>query len=211
MGEDHVGLWQVQAYLPWVERLQDVEDLDQGASCTGWWKRGQPKLAVPAFEHGALERYRDLGQINAGQEALARGHIFDNALGDLALVHRWRIEPGPDSGKRVMVVGAGPAGLSSAYHLRRMGHAVTIFDASPKPGGMIRYGIPKYRMPREKLTAEIARIEEMGVDIQCNTRIDDVARAKSEGGFDAVFLGIGAQLARTVEIPTSGDMPVPWK
>jgi NADPH-dependent glutamate synthase beta subunit-like oxidoreductase len=129
-------------------------------------------------------------------------------LGDLALVHRWRIGPGPDSGKRVMVVGAGPAGLSAAYHLRRLGHAVTIFDAAPKPGGMIRYGIPKYRMPREKLTAEIARIEEMGVDIQRNTRIDDVAQAKSEGGFDAVFLGIGAQLARTVAIPASGDMPV---
>ena len=81
------------------------------------------------------------------------------------------------SARRVVVIGAGPAGLSAAYHLRRMGHAVTIFDASPKPGGMIRYGIPRYRRPREKLTAEIARIEEMGVDIQCDTRIDDVPPA----------------------------------
>ncbi len=129
-------------------------------------------------------------------------------LGDQALVHRWRVEPGPESGKRVMIVGAGPAGLSAAYHLRLKGHAVTIYDASPKPGGMIRYAIPKYRMPREKLSAEIARIEEMGVDIQCNTRIDDVAKAKSEGGFDAVFLGIGAQKARIVDIASSGDMPI---
>jgi NADPH-dependent glutamate synthase beta subunit-like oxidoreductase len=146
---------------------------------------------------------------NRGQMDEAVGiNSVERFLGDQALIHRWRIEPGPDSGKRVMVIGAGPAGLSAAYHLRRFGHAVTIFDASPKPGGMVRYGIPKYRMPREKLTAEIARIEEMGVEIQCDTHIDDVFAAKRDGNFDAVFLGIGAQVAKRVEIPTSGSMPV---
>ena len=146
---------------------------------------------------------------NRGQVDEAVGiNSVERFLGDQALIHRWRIEPGPDSGKRVMVIGAGPAGLAAAYHLRRFGHAVTIFDASPKPGGMVRYGIPKYRMPREKLTAEIARIQEMGVDIQCDTRIDDVMAAKREGNYDAVFLGIGAQLAKSVEIPVSGGMPV---
>ncbi len=129
-------------------------------------------------------------------------------LGDQAIVHRWRIEPGPDTGKRVLVVGAGPAGLSAAYHLRRFGHGVTILDASPKPGGMIRYAIPKYRMPREKLAAEISRIEEMGVEIRCDTRVDDVLAAKREGGFDAVFLGVGAPVGKSVEIPSSGGMPL---
>jgi len=105
-----------------------------------------------------------------------------------------------------MIVGAGPAGLSAAYHLRRLGHEVTVFDAASKPGGMMRYGIPRYRMPREKLTAEIARSQAMGVDIQCETRIDDVLEAKTAGGFDAVFIAIGAQVSHTLDIPHSGPV-----
>ena len=126
-------------------------------------------------------------------------------LGEEAIRHGWSVEPGADSGKRVLVVGAGPAGLTAAYHLRRFGHAVTVFEASPRAGGMIRYGIPHYRMPRERLTAEIARIEDMGVTIHCDQPVDDILAAKTEGGFDAVFLAIGAQRARRIPIPTSGD------
>lgn len=130
-------------------------------------------------------------------------------LGDQALMHEWKMEPGATTGKRVMIIGAGPGGLACAYHLRRLGHEVTVFEASPRAGGMIRYGIPKYRMPREKLTAEIARIEAMGVKIKCNTRIDDVMAAKKEGNFDAVFLAVGAQLPRYVEIQAeAGSLPV---
>ncbi len=129
-------------------------------------------------------------------------------LGDQALKYDWRMQPGAETGKKVMIVGAGPAGLAAAYHLRRFGHSVTIFDASPKAGGMIRYGIPKYRMPREKLRAEIARIESMGVQIKLNTRIDDVMKARDEGGFDAVLLGIGAQLPNRIPLDVEGDLPV---
>jgi len=129
-------------------------------------------------------------------------------LGDQALKYDWRMQPGADTGKKVMIVGAGPAGLATAYHLRRMGHSVTIFDASAKAGGMIRYGIPKYRMPREKLRAEIARIEDMGVEIRLNTRIDDVLKMRDEGGFDAVLLGIGAQLPNRIPLDVEGDLPV---
>jgi len=129
-------------------------------------------------------------------------------LGDQALMHGWQVEPGTATGKRVMIVGAGPAGLSAAFHLRRFGHEVTIFDANPQAGGMIRYGIPKYRMPREKLRAEVARIEEMAVKIELNTKIDDVLATKQEGRFDAAFLCIGAQLPRRVEIASDDKIPI---
>jgi NADPH-dependent glutamate synthase beta subunit-like oxidoreductase len=129
-------------------------------------------------------------------------------LGDQALTHGWQMEPGTSTGKRVMIIGAGPGGLACAYHLRRFGHEVTVYEASPKAGGMIRYGIPKYRMPREKLTAEIARIETMGVEVKCNTAIDDVLAVKQEGNFDAVFLAVGAQLPRRIDIPAEGDTPL---
>ncbi|MCG8017585.1 MAG: NAD(P)-binding protein [Candidatus Thiodiazotropha sp. 'RUGA'] len=127
-------------------------------------------------------------------------------LGDQALREGWQVSPGEDSGKRVMVVGAGPAGLACAYHLRSLGHQVTVYEASAQAGGMVRYGIPKYRMPREKLKAEIRRIEEMGVEIVLNTRIDDIQSFQQANGFDAVFLAIGAQQPKRIEIPSDGSV-----
>ncbi|MCP4332129.1 MAG: FAD-dependent oxidoreductase, partial [Gammaproteobacteria bacterium] len=127
-------------------------------------------------------------------------------LGDQALKNDWRMEAGESTGKRVMIVGAGPGGLSAAYQLRRFGHEVTIYEASPSAGGMIRYGIPHYRMPRKKLQNEIDRIEAMGVDIRLDTRIDDLTRTRQQGNYDAVFLCIGAQQARRIEIPAEGEV-----
>ena len=101
----------------------------------------------------------------------------------------------------MLVVGAGPAGLSCAYQLRRFGHDVEIRDANAEPGGMMHYGIPAYRLPREGLDKEIARIEAMGVKIVRNSRVNDVLAEKAAGTFDAVFLGIGAQVANHLDIP----------
>jgi NADPH-dependent glutamate synthase beta subunit-like oxidoreductase len=129
-------------------------------------------------------------------------------LGDQAIKFDWKIEPGKPSGKKVMIVGAGPAGLSCAYHLRRQGHEVTVFEAAPKAGGMIRYGIPKYRMPREKLNAEISRVQEMGVIIEFNSPVDDILAKKKQGGFDAVFLAVGAQVSKVVGIESDGVIPI---
>jgi NADPH-dependent glutamate synthase beta subunit-like oxidoreductase len=135
-------------------------------------------------------------------------NAVERFIGDEALRHGWSIEAGEATGKKVMVVGAGPGGLSAAYHLRRLGHSVTVFDAAPKAGGMLRYGIPKYRLPREKLAGEIKRIEKMGVEFCLNTPVADVAATQKEGGYDAVFLAFGAQVGNSVEIPTDGSVPM---
>jgi NADPH-dependent glutamate synthase beta subunit-like oxidoreductase len=129
-------------------------------------------------------------------------------LGDQAIKYDWKVAPGQPTGKKVLVVGAGPAGLACAYHLARFGHAVTVLESAPKAGGMLRYGIPKYRMPREKLNAEIQRITAMGVDIRLNTRVADLAAEIRGGGFDAAFVAAGAPLGRMADIPTSGKLPV---
>ena len=123
-------------------------------------------------------------------------------LGDRAIEQGWTVEPVlPPSGRRVLVVGAGPSGLSAAYRLARLGHAVTVQDAGPLAGGMMRFGIPSYRLPRDVLEAEIARILGLGVKLELNTTVDDVLAAKRDGGFDAVFLAVGAQVGKHTEIP----------
>ncbi|MCB1754673.1 MAG: NAD(P)-binding protein [Gammaproteobacteria bacterium] len=122
-------------------------------------------------------------------------------LGDMALEQNWQPEPPvAETGKRVLVVGAGPSGLSAAYHLRRFGHAVTIREAGPMSGGMMRFGIPRYRLPRDVLDGEVQRILDLGVELQLNTRVDDVDAVFAEG-FDAVFLAVGAHLAKRIDIP----------
>ena len=114
----------------------------------------------------------------------------------------WAFDPPPvRSGKRVLVIGAGPSGLSAAYHLGRLGHEVEIRDAGAEPGGMMRYGIPAYRMPRDVLGGEVDRIAALGVRMTCEHRVDDLAAERQEGGFDAVFVAVGAHLSKRVDIP----------
>jgi NADPH-dependent glutamate synthase beta subunit-like oxidoreductase len=129
-------------------------------------------------------------------------HSVERFLGDLASERGWSFEPPPTcTGKRVLVVGAGPSGLSAAYHLGRLGHAVEIRDAGAAPGGMMRYGIPSYRLPRDVLDVELNRIAAMGVQLTSDHRVDDLAAERDEGGFDAVFVAVGAHLAKRVDIP----------
>ena len=123
-------------------------------------------------------------------------------LGDVAIRNGWRfISPLTDSGKRVLVVGAGPSGLSAAYHLRRMGHAVEIHEAGPFAGGMMRFGIPKYRLPRDVLDAEISRIIDIGVVLKLNTKVDRIVDSMQVGHFNAAFLAVGAHIGKRAFIP----------
>jgi NADPH-dependent glutamate synthase beta subunit-like oxidoreductase len=129
-------------------------------------------------------------------------HSVERFLGDLALESGWRFDPPPTrTGKRVLVVGAGPSGLSAAYHLARWGHEVEIRDAGAEPGGMMRYGIPAYRLPRDVLAGELARIEALGVRMTGGHRVTDLAAELATGGFDAVFVAVGAHLSKHVDIP----------
>ncbi|MGB8812154.1 MAG: NAD(P)-binding protein, partial [Paracoccaceae bacterium] len=123
-------------------------------------------------------------------------------LGDAALREGWRFDtPPPGTGKHVLVVGAGPSGLSAAYHLRRMGHAVTVIEAGEKPGGMMRFGIPKYRLPRDVLDAEVQRIADLGVQFRYGEKVADIAATMLAHKADAAFLAIGAHIAKRAYIP----------
>ena len=129
-------------------------------------------------------------------------HAVERFLGDRALEMGWEVRGDwQPSAKRVLIVGAGPSGLSAAYHLTRMGHDVEIFEAGPEAGGMMHFGIPAYRLPRDVLDQEIKRIENMGVKIVINHKVDHLLREMEEGEFDAVFVAVGAHLSRNIDIP----------
>ena len=129
-------------------------------------------------------------------------HAVERFLGDHAIAEGWPYPSGAArSGKRVLVVGAGPSGLSAAYHMTRLGHAVEIHEAGPLPGGMMHFGIPAYRLPRDDLMKEIDRIESMGVRIVLNHKVEDVLTEMKAGSFDAAFIAIGAHIGKHVEIP----------
>jgi NADPH-dependent glutamate synthase beta subunit-like oxidoreductase len=129
-------------------------------------------------------------------------NAVERFIGDEGIRRGWTVPVGAPSGKRVLVVGAGPAGLTAAYQLARLGHAVTVRDANPLPGGMMRYGIPSYRLPRSVLDAEVDRIAAMGVTFDLGRPVTDLAAERA--GYDAVFLAVGAQRGRHTEIP-AGD------
>jgi NADPH-dependent glutamate synthase beta subunit-like oxidoreductase len=139
-------------------------------------------------------------------------HVGINAveqfIGDYGLEHGLKLHTaGKDTGKKVAIIGSGVAGLACAYHLRRMGHGCTVFEAKQKLGGMMRYGIPGYRVPDEVLDGEIQRILDLGVEVRNNTKIGtDITVEELRTEFDALFIALGAQSGMALPVP-GGDAP----
>ena len=145
-------------------------------------------------------------------EAKCRRGLLDDAIG-IRVLKRFAAEHdtglwkpnskvAPATGKRVAIVGSGPAGLTAAYYLAKLGHSVTVFEALPEPGGMMRVGIPDYRLPKDILRAEIEEIESVGVDIKTNTPVDSLD-GLFKTGYNAIFLAIGAH--QGIKIGVKGE------
>ena len=182
----------------WLYRAEEGDD-------EGAWRILMEANPFPAVMGRACFRPCETACNRASLDEAVGINAVERFLGDRAIESGWTVPAGDvGSGSRVLVVGAGPAGLSAAYHLRRMGHEVEVHDAAAKPGGMMRYGIPAYRLPRRVVEAEIARIVAMGVTLVTDSPITSAGAAISEGGFDAAFVAVGAQRGRRPEIP-AGD------
>jgi 2-oxoacid:acceptor oxidoreductase delta subunit (pyruvate/2-ketoisovalerate family) len=214
---NHTGNWRIERPV-YVDRLPPCNHAcPAGENIQGWlyraeegdyegaWRIITEDNPMPAIMGRVCYRPCETS-CNRGQVDEPVGiNAIERFVGDEAIRRGWRFEaPLTESGKRVLIVGAGPCGLSAAYHLRRLGHAVTVVDAERSTGGMMRAGIPAYRLPRDILAAEIDRIVELGVDLRLGTRITDVETARRYGGFDAALVAVGAQLSRRAEIP-AGD------
>ena len=126
-------------------------------------------------------------------------HAVERMLGDLE-PEVSAPAPARTRKEKVAVVGSGPAGLACAYHLARLGYAVTVFEADPEPGGALRYGIPEYRLPRNVLVREIERIRSQGVELRCGVRVGGNLPWKELESHDAIFLASGARVNRPLEL-----------
>ncbi|HET7762244.1 MAG TPA: NAD(P)-binding protein [Phycicoccus sp.] len=166
------------------------------------WRALTADNPLPAI-HGRVCYHPCESACNRGElDGAVSIHAVERHLGDVAIERGWRFDPPAErTGRRVLVVGSGPSGLSAAYHLARLGHDVVVRDLGAEPGGMMRYGIPAYRLPRAVLDAEIARIRDLGVVFEQGHRVEDLEAERLAGGFDAAFVAVGAHLSKRVDIP----------
>jgi len=208
------GSWRTQRPV-YVDRLPPCNaQCPAGEDIQGWLFHAESGDYEAAWRHltrdnpfpaimGRVCYHSCEGVCNRARLDAAVGiNSVERFLGDEALKRGWHFEPpAQQTGKHVLIVGAGPSGMSAAYQLRRKGHQVTVREAGPMMGGMMRFGIPKYRLPRDVLDTEMQRIVAMGVTVQLNTKVFDLEPTMKDGGFDAAFLAVGAHIAKRAFIP----------
>jgi len=211
------GSWRVERPV-YVDRLPPCNDAcPAGENIQEWlyqaeagsyeqaWRRLVNDNPFPAVMGRVCYRPCETACNRANLDETVGINSVERFLGDHAISQGWRFDfDPPASGKRVLVVGAGPSGLSVAYHLRRLGHAVSVYEAADEAGGMMRFGIPRFRLSREVLRSEIDRIMQAGVELQLGRPVTDVVATMRADGFDAAFLAVGAQIAKRTFIP-AGD------
>lgn len=210
---NHTGSWRTSRPV-YVDRLPPCNHAcPAGEDIQGWlfhaesgdyqraWQELTKNNPMPALMGRVCYHPCETSCNRAHLDEAVSIHAVERFLGDEARKQGWKFESAPPTGKRVLVVGAGPSGLSAAYQLARLGHHVTIHEAGPLTGGMMRFGIPKYRLPRDVLDAEVQRIIDMGIDLKLNTRVDDIVATMKAGSFDAAFLAVGAHVAKRTDIP----------
>jgi 2-oxoacid:acceptor oxidoreductase delta subunit (pyruvate/2-ketoisovalerate family) len=214
---NHTGSWRTMRPI-YLNRLPPCNNqCPAGEDIQGWLFHAESGNYEKAWRHLTRENPFPaiMGRVcyHTCESACNRGKLdeavginsVERFLGDEAIKRGWKFAPQEtETGKKVLIVGAGPSGMSAAYHLRRRGHAVTVMDAGPYLGGMMRFGIPKYRLPREVLDAEMQRIIDIGVEVQLNSKVDSVLDSMKAGGYDAAFLAVGAHIGKRAAIP-SGD------
>jgi len=215
---NHTGSWRTERPL-YVDRLPPCNAAcPAGENIQAWlahaeagdyeaaWRKLMEDNPLPAVM-GRVCYHPCETSCNRAQLDEAVGiNSVERFLGDEAIKRGWLLEsPKKSSGKKILIVGAGPSGLSAAYHLARAGHRVEIHDAGPFAGGMMRFGIPKYRLPREILDAEINRILRLGVEMKLNAKVDNIRETMQRGSFDAAFLAVGAHIGKRAHIPAGSS------
>ena len=214
---NHTGSWRTSRPV-YLDRLPPCnKQCPAGEDIQGWLFHAESGDYESAWRHltkdnpfpaimGRVCYHTCEGACNRGRLDESVGiNSVEHFLGDEALKRGWKLAaPTTDSGKHVLVVGAGPSGMSAAYHLRRFGHRVTVHEAGPFLGGMMRFGIPKDRLPRDILEAEMQRVVDLGVKVELNSKVENILETMQAGKFDAAFLAVGAHIGKRAMIP-AGD------